>query len=106
MTQSKLTEGGARAARTSLSGARGTSHGLSVAAITNEERHRMIAEAAYFRAQRRGFQYGDALDDWIAAEREVDAVLLTARSLSAGSGANVTATKKRSDARGRTSRKS
>jgi hypothetical protein len=34
----------------------------------------MIAEAAYFRAERRGFD-GDQVADWIAAEREVDAEL-------------------------------
>jgi hypothetical protein len=30
--------------------------------------HRMISEAAYFLAQRRSFQGGSALDDWLAAE--------------------------------------
>jgi hypothetical protein len=32
----------------------------------------MIAEAAYFRAERRGFQRGDPLDDWLQAEAEID----------------------------------
>ena len=32
----------------------------------------MIAEAAYFAAQGRGFEPGHELDDWIAAEKEVD----------------------------------
>lgn len=32
---------------------------------------RRIAEAAYYRAQRRGFEPGHELEDWIAAEREV-----------------------------------
>jgi hypothetical protein len=31
----------------------------------------MIAEAAYFRAQRRGFQGGNPVDDWLAAEADV-----------------------------------
>jgi hypothetical protein len=31
----------------------------------------LIAEAAYYRAQRRGFAPGHELDDWIAAEAEV-----------------------------------
>jgi hypothetical protein len=35
----------------------------------------MIAEAAYFRAQRRGFQGGNPLEDWLAAEAEIDGVL-------------------------------
>ncbi len=36
------------------------------------ERERMIAEAAYFRAERRGFSGGDSVTDWLAAEKEVD----------------------------------
>ena len=46
------------------------------AAITHEERRRMIAEAAYFRAQRRGFAGGNQVRDWIEAEAEIDALLL------------------------------
>jgi hypothetical protein len=32
----------------------------------------MIAEAAYWIAERRGFAPGHELSDWLAAEREVD----------------------------------
>jgi hypothetical protein len=39
----------------------------------------MIAEAAYFRAQRRGFRGGDPDRDWIEAEVEIDALLLDRR---------------------------
>jgi hypothetical protein len=35
----------------------------------------MIAEAAYFRAERRGFDGGDPVRDWAEAEAEVDARL-------------------------------
>ncbi|HEY9199829.1 MAG TPA: DUF2934 domain-containing protein [Gammaproteobacteria bacterium] len=35
----------------------------------------MIAEAAYLKAEHRGFCSGDPLDDWLAAEREVDMLL-------------------------------
>jgi rubrerythrin len=42
-----------------------------------EERQRMIAEAAYFRAEKRGFVGGDPVEDWIAAEKEVDKLLGT-----------------------------
>jgi hypothetical protein len=35
----------------------------------------MIAEAAYFKAQRRGFNGGDAIRDWCEAEAEIDARL-------------------------------
>lgn len=38
----------------------------------SERRRRMIAEAAYFRAERRGFEAGCELEDWLAAEAEVD----------------------------------
>ena len=45
---------------------------LSIAdvSITGDERQRMIREAAYFRAERRGFAPGDELSDWLAAEAE------------------------------------
>jgi hypothetical protein len=33
--------------------------------------HRMIEEAAYYRAQRRGFQGDQRLEDWLAAEQQV-----------------------------------
>jgi hypothetical protein len=35
------------------------------------QRQAMIAKAAYFRALRRGFAAGHALEDWLAAEQEV-----------------------------------
>jgi hypothetical protein len=47
--------------------------------ITAEARWRMIAEAAYFKAQRRGFAGGDAKSDWAEAEAEIDAWLLESR---------------------------
>jgi len=37
-----------------------------------EDRHASIAEAAYFRSQHRGFIPGYELEDWLAAEEEVD----------------------------------
>ena len=40
-----------------------------------EERKTMIAEAAYYRAERHGFTPGHELEDWVAAEQEVDALL-------------------------------
>ena len=33
--------------------------------------HRMIAEAAYYRAESRGFQGDHRLEDWLAAEQQV-----------------------------------
>ena len=37
-----------------------------------EERHRRISDAAYYRAQRRGFEPGHEREDWLEAERELD----------------------------------
>ena len=37
-----------------------------------EERQQMIAVAAYFRAQGRNFEPGREVEDWLAAEAEVD----------------------------------
>ena len=39
---------------------------------TKALRERLVREAAYFRAERRGFRPGREIEDWIAAEREVD----------------------------------
>lgn len=37
-----------------------------------EERESMIACAAYFRAERRGFAPGAELEDWLQAEQEIE----------------------------------
>jgi hypothetical protein len=36
----------------------------------------MICEAAYFLSERRGFAPGHELDDWLAAEGEIDRLLV------------------------------
>jgi len=41
-----------------------------------EKRAALIAEAAFFRAEKRGFAPGHEVEDWLAAESEVDAKLL------------------------------
>jgi len=43
--------------------------------VTPEERWRMVAEAAYLRAESRGFSGGNPTDDWLAAEAEIDKIL-------------------------------
>ena len=43
--------------------------------VTAEERYRMIAEAAYFLAEMRGFMGGDMGEDWRQAETQVDRML-------------------------------
>lgn len=40
-----------------------------------EQRHFMIAEAAYYRAECRRFQGGDPVSDWLEAEAEIEAML-------------------------------
>jgi hypothetical protein len=41
--------------------------------VTSEtERRKMIADAAYFRAQSRDFESGHEVEDWLEAEAEVD----------------------------------
>jgi hypothetical protein len=45
------------------------------AAGNGEDRLRLIAEAAYYRAAQRGSTPGRELDDWLAAEIDVDALL-------------------------------
>jgi hypothetical protein len=41
--------------------------------VSPEERHARISRAAYSRAEQRGFDGDHTLDDWLEAEREVDA---------------------------------
>ena len=53
--------------------------GNSQTVFSEDERRRMIAEAAYFRAARREFAPGGELEDWLAAQREVDALLEAGR---------------------------
>jgi Protein of unknown function (DUF2934) len=36
------------------------------------DREKWIAEAAYYRAEKRGFSPGYALEDWLAAEALID----------------------------------
>jgi hypothetical protein len=47
-----------------------------VGAVTSDERRRRIAEAAYLRAEHRGFRGGSPVQDWLEAEAEVDAALV------------------------------
>ena len=42
--------------------------------VSEEQRYRMIAEAAYYRAESCQFK-SDPLRDWVEAERDIDALL-------------------------------
>ena len=39
--------------------------------LQDDDLHSTIAQAAYFRAKERGFEPGQEIDDWLAAEAEV-----------------------------------
>jgi Protein of unknown function (DUF2934) len=43
--------------------------------LTPAARHALIAQSAYLRAERRGFAPGQEMEDWLAAEAEVEALL-------------------------------
>jgi hypothetical protein len=43
--------------------------------ISPEERHHLISVAAYFIAERRTYPYSLPHDDWLQAEREIDAMI-------------------------------
>ena len=43
--------------------------------VEPEVREIMIAEAAYYIAERRGFEPGAEMDDWLEAESEIDQLL-------------------------------
>lgn len=52
------------------------SHPVPPALVDQDLRRSMIAQAAYYRAERRGFAPGSETEDWLAAEREIDAALM------------------------------
>jgi hypothetical protein len=61
----------AAARRTDAADRRSPGAGL----IDAERRRALIAEAAYFRAERRGSSPGHEAEDWLAAEMEIDRTL-------------------------------
>jgi hypothetical protein len=40
--------------------------------VSNEEKYQLIAEASYFRSEKRSFAPGYELEDWLAAETELE----------------------------------
>lgn len=54
---------------------------LGAACVTGENRRRMIERAAYYRAERRGFVPGYELQDWLDAERELNANLSDSKTI-------------------------
>jgi len=41
-----------------------------------ENQQEMIAESAYFRSEKRGFVEGDPMEDWLAAEAEINTLFV------------------------------
>lgn len=54
----------------------GESAGISSKGVSNEERYQLIAEAAYYRSEKRSFAPGYELEDWLAAEAEIEKTVL------------------------------
>lgn len=48
------------------------------ARMAPEQRQQLIAQAAYFIAERRGFAPGNELEDWLQAEAEIEACMKAA----------------------------
>lgn len=48
-------------------------------AVPQEQRAHYIEVAAFYIAERRGFAPGDPMDDWLAAEAEIDQLLAEGR---------------------------
>lgn len=48
------------------------------AKLAPEQRQQLVAQAAYFIAERRGFAPGNELEDWLQAEAEIEALLKAA----------------------------
>jgi hypothetical protein len=53
---------------------------LALLVLPHPERQQLISEAAYHRAEARCFEPGHEVDDWLAAEAEVDARLYGERA--------------------------
>lgn len=71
-TKKPAAKAAARKTPAKKSPGRGTPPAGILLPVSHEERWRMVAEAAYYIAQRRGFVGGDTNADWLAAEAQVD----------------------------------
>ena len=81
VTQKKVTRKKAVVARktskrkVARSSAKSSRQDTSSISITPEDRWKLIAVAAYHKAERRGFAPGGELQDWIDAEQEIDRLM-------------------------------
>lgn len=74
-TAAKVANKQSGAARQSAAKSVGRSRRTIAPPATPEERHRLIAESAFLKAESRGFAGGDPVADWLEAEEEVDRTL-------------------------------
>jgi len=76
-TTRKKTGGTRRAAatKTTRKYTKPTKSDTSLIESSAEERWKVIAVAAYHKAEKRGFDQGGEFQDWIEAEQEIDALL-------------------------------
>lgn len=51
---------------------RRTTKSSATQGVSDQERYKMIQDAAYYLAEKRGFAPGHAQEDWAEAERQVD----------------------------------
>jgi len=63
------------ATKTTRKPTRPTKSDTSLIESSPEERWKVIAVAAYHKAEKRGFDQGGEFQDWIEAEKEVEALL-------------------------------
>lgn len=73
MPRHSISGGNKPAAKPQIRGGKSVHPGAAQGAANREERHDMISTAAYFRAEKRGFEGGDEMQDWLEAEAEIDA---------------------------------
>ncbi len=73
----KTTAAKRTATKTRPAAAKPRSKASKAGRVSADERMRLVAEAAYFKAEKRAFAGGSALRDWIEAEAEIDALLNT-----------------------------
>lgn len=64
-----------KAAKPAARAAKTTGNKRAKGAVPPEQHRYYVEVAAYYIAERRGFQEGNALDDWAAAEAEVERLL-------------------------------
>jgi hypothetical protein len=65
-----------KTAAPAISAAKAKPDGATASFVGPGQRAALIAKAAYYRAEKRGFAPGNETEDWLAAESEVDAKLL------------------------------